>query len=85
MCYGEYRGRREIKPFIRYVEARLDEKSREETYRIYVTKSLQLLPQNKYLTASYEDAINPSKSVDNRTGDEIVADIISRAGLRFEV
>lgn len=70
---------------MRYVGARLDTENRDEAYRIYVTKSLQLFPQNKYLTASYEDAINPSKSVDNRTGDEIVADIISRAGLRFEV
>ena len=68
---------------MRYVEARLDECQREETYRIYVTKSLQLFPQNKYLQSSYQDIINP-KPRDNRTGDEIVADIMKRAGLTFE-
>ena len=67
---------------MRYVEARIDEHNREEAYRIYVTKSLQLSPQNKYLTATYEDMLKPHK-IDRRTGDEIVVDIIKRAGLKF--
>ena len=33
-----------------------------------------------YINARYIDVIEPKK-VDNRTGDEIVADIIKRAGL----
>lgn len=67
---------------MRYVEARLDEYQREETYRFYVTKSLQLAPQGQYLTASYTDCLTPEKK-DNRSGDEIVIDIMSRAGLKF--
>lgn len=70
---------------MRYVEARIEEYNREEAYRIYVSNSLQLAPQNKYMQKSYRDIIdsiyNPPKQV---SGDEIVADIISRAGLKFE-
>ena len=67
---------------MRYVNARLEEERREEAYRIYVTKSLQLIPQNKCLTKDYEDFINPKK-IDNRSGEEIATDIIKRANLHF--
>lgn len=67
---------------MRYVEARIEEYNREETYRIYITKSLQLIPQNKWLTNTYFDVLNP-KPTDNRSGDEIAVDIIGRAGLSF--
>lgn len=33
-----------------------------------------------YMTAKFEDIINPNP-VDNRTGEEIAADIIKRAGI----
>lgn len=33
-----------------------------------------------YITAKFADIINP-KPVDNRTGEEIAADIIKRAGI----
>lgn len=52
----------------------------DELFRIYVTDSLQLMVQNKYLTKSYKDIINP-KPEDNRTAKEIADDIILRAGL----
>ena len=68
---------------MRYVEARFNEYNREEAYRIYVSKSLQLIPQSKHLKCDYLDLIDP-KEVDNRSGDEIAFDIISRAGLKFE-
>lgn len=67
---------------MRYVEARLDEYQREQAYRVYVTKSLQLAPQSQYISVSYDDVIHP-KPVDTRTGDEIVADVMRNAGLRF--
>lgn len=67
---------------MRYVEARIDEYNREEAYRIYVTKSLQLAPQGKYLTVQYQDLLNPEEK-DMRSGDEIVEDIMLRAGLQF--
>ena len=67
---------------MRYVEARIDEYNREEAYRIYVTKSLQLIPQNKHLTKDYNELLKTQR-VDPRSGDEIAIDIIKRAGLTF--
>lgn len=69
---------------MRYVEARIDEYSRDEAYRIFVTKSLQLAPQNKYFTTtSYTDLLKPVK-VDSRTSDDIASDIMLKAGLKFK-
>lgn len=68
---------------MRYVVARYKMEQREMAYRIFVTDSLQLIPQNKYLTTRYKDSIKTKKK-DNRTGDEIAADVIKRAGLSFK-
>ena len=68
---------------MRYVDARLDEYTREEAYRFYVTRSLQLAPQQKHLIDSFMDILKNTKKVDTRSGDEIAADVISRAGLSF--
>lgn len=67
---------------MRYVEARVDEFSRDEAYRIYVTRSLQLIPQSKYLTKDFKDIFNPQKE-DNRSVDEIINDVVKNAGLKF--
>ena len=67
---------------MRYVEARFDEYQREEAYRSYVTRSLQLIPQNKFITIDYADIMRPKK-IDARTGDEIVLDTMRLAGLKF--
>lgn len=68
---------------MRYVMARYKMEQRELAYRIFVTDSLQLAPQNKYIVTRYEDSIKTKKK-DNRTGDEIAADVIKRAGLSFK-
>lgn len=59
-----------------------------EAYRVYVSDCLQAIAENtaKYAGGSvikkrYYDVINP-KPVDNRTGEEIAADVIKRAGLK---
>lgn len=70
---------------MRYVEARLDEYQREEAYRFYLGKSLQLIPQNKWLKNDYFYFVNPEKKPrESRSGDQIAADIMKRAGLHFE-
>lgn len=56
---------------------------RDRAYRFYVTDALSLAPQNKYINHRYADMIKPQK-IDNRSGDEIVLDIISRHGLKVE-
>lgn len=67
---------------MRYVEARLDDYQRELAYRSYVTKSLQLIPQNSYITTTFDEIMHPEK-IDTRSGDDIAADVIKNAGLTF--
>jgi len=66
---------------VRYVESSLERFRREETYRIYVTDSLQLAPQSKVISERYYDKIYPKEE---KSGDEILAEVMAGAGLRFE-
>ena len=68
---------------MRYVVARLDEFNREMTYRFYISSSLQLAPQNKHITKSLYDLLYNYHPEEEKTGDEIVEDIMLRAGLTF--
>ena len=72
---------------MRYAIARYQSQQRELAYRIYVTDCLRIISENtakmcggSYITAKLADIINP-KPVDDRTGEEIAADIINRAGI----
>ena len=67
---------------MRYVEARLEQEYRDEAYRIYVARSLQLIPKQEYISVDYVDMIYPKKK-DTRSGDEIALDVIKNAGLSF--
>lgn len=66
----------------------LENKSKETAYRIYVTDALKTISENtakysggSYLTKRYADIIKPGP-VDSRTGEEIAADVIKKAGLK---
>ena len=72
---------------MRYAMARYQSQQRDLAYRIYVTDCLRIISENtakicggSYITEKFADIINP-KPVDNRTGDEIAADIIKLAGI----
>ena len=72
---------------MRYAIARYQSQQRDLAYRIYVTDCLRIISENtakmcggSYITAKLADIINPKPS-DNRTGEEIAADIINRAGI----
>ena len=72
---------------MRYAIARYQSQQRDLAYRIYVADCLRIISENtakigggSYITAKFGDIINP-KPVDNRTGEEIAADIIKRAGI----
>lgn len=59
----------------------------QDIFRDYIANGIQMISENtaikegdRYLSLSYREVIHP-KPVDNRTGDEIVDDIIRRAGL----
>lgn len=70
--------------------ARLNEKARNDAYRIYVTDALRIVAENmakfasgNYIKARYADIIEPKKQ-DNRTCEEITADIVARCGLTIK-
>lgn len=59
----------------------------EESYKIYTAECLRIITENTAIivggscvSVSFADIIDP-KPVDNRTGEEIVAEIIKKAGL----
>lgn len=59
----------------------------QDIFQDYIANGIQMISENtarkagdRYLSLSYREVIHP-KPVDNRTGDEIVEDIILRAGL----
>ena len=67
--------------------ARYQSQQRDLAYRIYVTDCLRIISENtakmgggSYFTVKFSDIINPMP-VDNRTGEEIAADIIKLAGI----
>ena len=72
---------------MRYATARFNQHQRDLAYRIYVTDCLRMatentakLSQGTYTAARFYDIIN-QKPIVNRTGEEIAADIIKRAGI----
>ena len=72
---------------MRYATARFNQYQRDMAYRIYVTDCLRMMTENtarfakgNYITKRYADFLkNPVR--DNRTGEEIAADVIKNAGL----
>lgn len=73
---------------MRYVIAQYRREQEDKAYRIYVTDALRLISENtassvggKYITARFADVIAPPKEEDNRTCEEITAEIIARCGL----
>lgn len=64
--------------------ARLMADLEELKYRVYTTDTLQLIAKaqqgGQYLSKRYAELID-DKPQDNRSGDEIVADVIARCGL----
>ena len=67
--------------------SRYKREQEEKAYRVYVTDALRLTVENtakfaggNYIKARYIDIIEPKKR-DNRTCEEITADIIQRCGL----
>ena len=72
---------------MRYATARFNQHQRDLAYRIYVADCLRMATENtakmsqgSYTAVRFYDIINP-KPTDNRTGEEIAAEIINRAGI----
>ena len=59
----------------------------DKAVKIYYAECLRIITENTakigggpYITVKLDDILNP-KQVENRTGEEIAADIIKRAGI----
>lgn len=78
---GEYVGVKRLDVFMRYALFKLVERQREDTYRIYVTDHLRAIVGTNASPTRWIDRITPKEEID---ADEIVADIIDRAGLVVE-
>lgn len=59
----------------------------DKAVKIYYAECLRIITENtakisggSYITVKLSDILNP-KPVDNRTGEELAADIIKRAGI----
>ena len=88
LCLGEYRGIKKANVFLRYVISKYKEQQKEMAYRTYVTECLRMITENtakqsggSYINKPFADVIGNSKPKDERTADEIIADISFRAGL----
>lgn len=63
--------------------AKINSDIRDWNYRHYVANSLRGINRNESYNLTLYEMLNP-KPVDTRTGDEIAADIINKAGLKFK-
>lgn len=70
---------------MRYVVARYNSIQREEAYRIYISDTLYHQGRQECLTKRYADIIGLGhEETDERSGNEIAEDIISRMGLKVK-
>jgi hypothetical protein len=49
---------------VRYSVARTKARVEQKSYRIYVTDSLQNIPQSKYVTRRWVDTLRPREEID---------------------
>lgn len=57
---------------MRYVISRFRESEREEAYRIYVTKGIEILAR---MNIPYTDLIKPQEQKEERSSEEIISSI----------
>ena len=53
------------------------------SYKVYITESIRLHAEHKYLNSRWVDTIN-KKHYDSRTGNEIAFCVIKSAGLKLD-
>ena len=62
------------------MRAKCEQDDEERSFRLYITEIVRLRGENKTLTKSWLDIIDP-KPVDNRSGDEIAVQVLRNTGL----
>ena len=67
---------------MKYYAAKYADHQREAAYRVYITDSFYLQGQGKAFSKRFYELIKQRRATDNRTGDEIAADVINKMGLK---
>lgn len=66
--------------------ARWRERDEREAFRVYLSESVRLMAQGKWIKEPFLSVVNggagESEAEDTRSGDEIAADIIEKMGLK---
>ena len=76
---------------INLIYAEYKRQQEEQTYRIYITEAIKLLTENtakvvrgQMISERYYEIINhKQKHEEKKSGDEVVLDIVDRAGLEL--
>jgi hypothetical protein len=81
LALGDYRGPALARAFVGYLVARYTDRLTEKSFRVYVTDSLQSIPQMQYKTKRWAELagiVDPEKE---RSAEEIVDDVVARLGM----
>lgn len=86
LAYGDYHGRRAVKPFVRYFVARHNERLNRRMFEIYAADSLNLIPQQKCISQSYSEIYKrvTGAAKEEKPFDEVVTDLMTRHNLKFK-
>ena len=69
--------------FIKYAISRYKKEQTDMAYAIYMSDTLYYQNQQKGLSMRFFDLINQNKEPDE-SGDEILSEVMAKAGLRFK-
>lgn len=70
---------------MRYVYARAKKEYRDEAYRIYISESLRLLPQNKIFKFSYSEIVKGESEMPNATETKISDEALEEAAKKIGI
>lgn len=73
---GSYTGPRSAVAFLRYARAVADREFKEHAFRLYVTESLRLQGEGKYITSSLDSLIN--RRVYEFDADSVIEQVASK-------
>ena len=81
LCLGDYHGPKNIRAFIMYALARLEQRTVEKAFRTYIADSFYFQGQSppKVLGIRFDDWLAPQPE-ETRTADEIISKIKSGLG-----
>ena len=69
-----------VKATLATLQERIKQQDEAEIFRIYIAESIRLQSEGKYISAKYEEIINP-KPEDTRTATEMVEDVVQKVGI----